>query len=228
MDEMETAGTVRPRRRIRWRRWLAAGGVATVAAICLTAWANAAARRAAEGRLFDEASQVTPGGVALVFGCNDRVKGRENLYFRYRMESAAALWQAGKVRGLIVSGDNRHHGYNEAHLMRDALVARGVPADHIVCDYAGLSTLDSVVRVGEIFGVDRVVFVSQRFQNERAAYLARAHGIEFQGVNARDVSGSGGVRTKVREVGARVKMWADVHVLKSRPRHLGAPETLPF
>ena len=41
------------------------------------------------------------------------------------------------------------------------------------------------------------------------------------------VEGRGGLKTKVREAGARVKMWLDVHLLKTRPKHLGEPVSLP-
>ena len=188
---------------------------------------NAAAASAGRGRLFDDPQQVEAGRVGLVFGCHDRYQGRENLYFRYRIDAAEALWKAGKLRGLIVSGDNSRIDYNEPETMRRALIGRGIPADRIVCDYAGLRTLDSVVRAKEVFGVTTVTLISQRFQNERAAFLARANGMTVGGLNARDVEGRGGLKTKVREAGARVKMWLDVHALKTRPKHLGKPVSLP-
>ncbi|TAF25417.1 MAG: vancomycin high temperature exclusion protein [Verrucomicrobia bacterium] len=214
-----------------WRQWLKRSLVVGLglfaAGIAFIAWANFAATRVGRGCLFDDPSEVPGGGIGLVFGCDPWVQGRENLYFRYRIDAAEALWKAGKLRGLIVSGDNRSRHYNEPDKMRRALVARGVPADRIVCDYAGLRTLDSVVRAKEIFGVERITFISQRFQNERAAFLARASGMESAGFNARDVAGQGGFKTKLREIGARVKMWLDVHVLATRPRHLGERIELP-
>jgi SanA protein len=36
-----------------------------------------------------------------------------------------------------------------------------------------------------------------------------------------------GLRTKVREIGARVKMWLDVHFLKTHPSYLGKKVELP-
>jgi SanA protein len=191
------------------------------------AWTHAAAVRAGRGVLHDDPGQLAAGGVGLVFGCNDRFQDRENLYFRYRIDAAEILWKAGKLRGLIVSGDNRSHAYNEPEIMRRALIARGVPADRIVCDYAGLRTLDSVVRAKEVFGVSEVTLISQRFQNERAAFVGRANGMTVRGFNARDVEGRGGFKTKAREVAARVNMWLDVHLLRTRPRHLGDPIPLP-
>ncbi len=188
---------------------------------------NFAALMAARGRLFENAGAVPPGRVGLVFGTDDKIGGRENLYFRYRIDAAAELWKAGKLRCMIVSGDNRTKHYNEPLQMRRSLIDAGVPADRIVCDYAGLRTLDSVVRAKEIFGVERVVFITQRFQNERAIYLARANGMDAVGFNAKDVEGQSGWKTRLREVGARVKMWLDVRVLGTRPRYLGKREELP-
>lgn len=206
-----------------WRSALALGLLGALA----LGFAYVSPAVASRGRLFKDPSAVPAGRVGLVFGCTDRVDGRENLYFRYRIEAAVKLWQAGKIRCLIVSGDNRERYYNEPETMRRALIAQGVPAERIVKDYAGLRTLDSVVRAKEVFDAGEVVFISQRFQNERAIYLARANGIDAVGFNARDVPAHGGWKTKLREVGARVKMWLDVHVLGTRPRHLGPRVALP-
>jgi SanA protein len=65
--------------------------------------------------------------VGLVFGCNDKFGDRDNLYFIYRMDAVAELWHAGKLRGVIISGDNSVAHYNEPKKMRQALVERGVP-----------------------------------------------------------------------------------------------------
>lgn len=210
--------------RHRWLAWplvllLVAGGF--VAAV------DNSARWSSRGRLFDAVDEVPATKVGLVFGTTDRVNGRENLYFKYRIDAAVELWNAGKIRLILVSGDNRTPQYNEPMKMRQALIDRGVPKDRIVCDYAGLRTLDSVVRAKEIFGADSLVFISQRFQNERAIYLADANGMRTYGYNARDVTSAAGKKTRLREVGARFKMWLDIHILKTQPRHLGEREPLP-
>jgi len=221
LDMPEKENKLRKRR----RRWVLALLVGLP--LLAVAWPNLAALVAAHGRLFERAGEVPPGRVGLVFGCDDKIGGRENLYFRYRIEAAAELWKTGRLRCIIVSGDNRTKHYNEPLRMRQALIDKGVPADRIVCDYAGLRTFDSVIRAKEIFGAAKVVFISQRFQNERAIYIARAHGLDAVGFNARDVEGQGGLKTRLREVGARVKMWLDVNILNTRPRYLGKKEKLP-
>ncbi len=206
-------------------KWLRRAGLALLGlpltAVLAIAWANIAASWAARGRTFDSVAATPSSEVGLVFGTSDRTKGRENLYFKHRVEAAAALWHAGKIRTLILSGDNRAHDYNEPEKMKRALLKLGVPAQKIVCDYAGLRTLDSVVRAKKIFGLHSILFISQRFQNERAIYIAKAHGLEAIGHNARDVDARTGIKTRIREIGARVKMWLDVNILDTAPKHLG-------
>lgn len=214
-----------------WKRWLkrflVAIGIVALLAAAFIGWANYAAVHASRGKLFDDVGKIPASRVGLVFGTTDRFQDRENLYFRYRIDAAEKLWRAGKIKVILVSGDNREKYYNEPEKMRRALVDRGIPADRIACDYAGLRTLDSVVRAKEIFGLSEAIFISQRFHNERAVYLAQANGMKVTGFNAQDVATRGGLRTKFREVGARVKMWLDVRVLGTRPKHLGEKESLP-
>lgn len=190
-------------------------------------YANHAATRAGEGILFDDIADVPHRKAGLVFGCSEKLGERDNLYFKYRITAAAELWKAGKVDFLIVSGDNREKYYNEPVAMRKALVKAGVPFDKIVCDYAGLRTLDSVVRAKKIFGLTELTFVSQKFQNERAAYIAQANDMDVVGYNAQDVKGYAARKTEDREVLARVKMWLDVNITDKQPRHLGDPEPVP-
>ena len=214
-----------------WKRWLKriflVAGAVILSGLLFVAWANYAAMHASRGKLFDDVGEIPESRVGLVFGTTDRFQDRENLYFRYRIDAAEKLWRAGKIEIILVSGDNREKNYNEPEKMRRALVLRGIPEDRITCDYAGLRTLDSVVRAKEIFGLNEAIFISQRFHNERAIYLAQANGMKVTGFNARDVATRGGLKTRIREVGARVKMWLDVRVLGTRPKHLGEKEWLP-
>lgn len=193
-----------------------------------TVYANCATAKAGEGKVFDDLDKVPEGRVALVFGCSAKLGTRTNMYFYHRIEAAADLWNAGKVSGFIVSGDNRWDSYNEPEDVKQALIARGVPADKIVCDFAGLRTFDSVVRAKEVFGLNEVVFVSQRFQNERAQYMASQCGLNAVSYVAKDVTSSGGRKTKLREILARPKMVLDFHLLGTKPKHLGQKEKLPF
>ena len=214
-----------------WPKWLHTilwcAGALVALGLWIIVYANLTASWAARGKIYEDIDDVPKFKVALVFGTTDRINGHENPYYRYRIDAAVALWEAGKIETLIVSGDNRTPYYNEPEKMRRSLVERGIPNDRIVCDYAGLRTLDSVVRAKKIFGADPVLFISQRFHDQRAIYLARAHGLKAHGFAARDVEGLAGFNMRLREIGARVKMWLDVNFLDTQPRHLGDKEEMP-
>ena len=170
----------------------------------------------------DTADQLPARKVGLVLGCSPRLgNGAQNWFFIHRMEAAAELFQSGKVDYLLVSGDNRLRTYDEPTEMKSALLARGVPAAKIICDYAGLTTLDSVVRAKAVFAQDSLIIVSQRFHNERAIYLARAYGVDAIGYNAPEVPIVSAPRTYLREVLSRQRAWLDANILRRQPRHLG-------
>ncbi len=167
--------------------------------------------------------------VVLVLGCARRLgPGRDNFYFTGRMQGAEELWKSGRVRCFIVSGDNRRHDYNEPDDMKAELVRRGVPADRIVCDYAGLRTYDSVLRAQRIFGAEKLVILSQPGHARRAVAIARSLGIEARGYDAplAPLSYRSWFRQACRERAARVAMLGDI-ILGHDPKHLGDPVPLP-
>ncbi len=145
---------------------------------------------------------------------------RSNPYYYFRIEAAARLYHAGKIKRILVSGDNRHKSYNEPDMMKDDLVKAGVPAHHIYCDYAGFRTLDSMVRAKKVFGLHTFTVISQRFHNERAICLARWQGIDAIGYNAKDVSLKRGKYVQLREAFARCKMILDM-IINKQPHFLG-------
>lgn len=160
--------------------------------------------------------------VALVLGCSPVLSsGAPNWYFENRIAAAAAVFRAQKVDYLLVSGDNHVSTYDEPTAMKQALVRLGVPEDRIVMDYAGFSTLDSIVRARKVFGLSEFCVITQRDHALRAIYIARANGIDVVGFPARDVSTLRGLRTRFRESLARVRTLLDVHVLGRKPHFLG-------
>ena len=159
--------------------------------------------------------------VALVLGTSQFLKnGSTNLYFKFRIDAVMDLWNKGKIEYILVSGDNGSKAYDEPTAMRDALVKRGVPLNRIVLDYAGFRTLDSMVRAKKVFGQSDLIIVSQQFHVERALMIAGFSGVEAFGYNAVDVEVYSGLRTKVREYLARIKLWIDF-IFGVDPKYLG-------
>lgn len=184
--------------------------------------------RAASGRLYDSVKEVPGQRVALLLGCVKTLgNGWSNPFFTARIQATAELYKAGKIKTVIVSGDNHRQGYDEPTDMKQALIEAGVPEAKITCDYAGFRTLDSVARAKKIFGRSQILIISQRFHNERALYLAKCYGIDAIAFNAKDVLFESAVKTYIREVFARVKAVLDMHVLHTQPKFYGSPVKLP-
>jgi SanA protein len=209
----------------RWGLWVAVLAALGVGLIFGCEWRIAAV---AEGRCVNEVKALPEarGGGVGHFGAIGGWQGQSVLPATHG--GGAALFKAGKVKALIVSGDNGTQGYDEPTEMKRVLVQMGVPEAKIVCDYAGFRTLDSVVRAKEVFGQQRVIFVSQRFHNARAIYLARAFGIDAWGLNAKDVPVTLSVKTFLREKLACVKAVLDVNVLGTQPKFLGEKVAVPL
>jgi SanA protein len=178
--------------------------------------------RAAKDKTYSNVSLVPHRRVGLVLGCPKRVFGGwSNPYFENRIAAAAELYRHRKVDYLVVSGDNHVQGYDEPTDMKNALMNKGVPADRVYLDYAGFRTLDSVVRVKEIFGQDRVTIISQEFHNQRAIFLADHHAIDAIGFNAAEVDLRYGLKTVCREQFAKLKAVLDVYLFHKQPHFLG-------
>jgi len=181
--------------------------------------------RNATGRIYDSVDSIPYRKVALVLGTNPLTSktGKENRYFRYRIEKAAELYHAGKASYLLVSGDNCKDSYNEPEAMRDSLIAHNVPDSVIVLDYAGFRTLDSVVRCKEVFGEDTITIVSQEYHNERAIYIADVRGVNAIAINAKDAKvWKYPPRRILREWISRTKLFID-ELTDKQPHFLGEP-----
>lgn len=196
--------------------WLALA-CAVVALVCDTI-----VRHNTNGRAYDDINSLPHNKVGLLLGTSPLDKqGNTNYYFIYRIDAAEQLIKSGKIDYILVSGDNSSVGYDEPTWMRDSLVGRGVPEDRIVLDFAGLRTLDSVVRAKEVFGQDSITIISQLFHNERALYLADHNGINAIAYNAKDVTlWHKWLKIHIREYLARVKMMIDLAINK-QPHFLG-------
>lgn len=156
---------------------LLALGLGALAAYSPWLWVSAQS----SGRVHELAA--APGApVALVLGAGLNPDGTPSAFLAGRLDVAKALFDTGRARVLLVSGDNRYVSYDEPTAMRDYLVARGVPAERIVRDFAGRDTYDSCARAKRIFGVDRALVVSQAYHLPRAVATCRAVGIDAEGV----------------------------------------------
>ena len=167
------------------------------------------------GKVFFDIHTLPSTDVGLVLGTSKYVaRGKENLFFKYRMEASALLYKEGKVKYLILSGNKEAETYDEPKAMKQALTKLGIPEDVMLLDTAGYRTYDSVVRCREVYGQERVTVISQNFHNARALYLADHEGLDAIGFAAQDVPDGYSLKTLLREYLARPKAILDVYVLK--------------
>ncbi len=194
----------------RWPRLSKAALVGTATLVALIGLANAYVLLSTEGEATSEVADVTPAEVAIVPGALVKPNGKMSAMLADRVRQATALWRAGKVKRILVSGDHHTWAYDEPDTMRKALVSAGVPPRVIFEDHAGFDTWATMVRARGIFGVKDAVVVTQGFHMPRALYLADAAGIDATGLTA-DLHqwGFQGRKSSVREVLARVKAIAD-------------------
>ncbi|WP_443079280.1 SanA/YdcF family protein [Streptomyces sp. NBC_01498] len=197
-------------------------GVRVVVLGCVLALVPATWMRMTADARVRTAADVPAREVAVVFGAGLR-DGAPTPYLAHRLDAAAALYESGKVRVVLVTGDNSREEYDEPDAMRAYLTARGVPDGRIVSDFAGFDTWDSCVRARKIFGVERAVLVTQDFHVRRAVALCRAAGVDSYGVGVaerRDVTWYYG---GVRELAAAGKAALDA-LTRPDPHFLGPAE----
>lgn len=180
-----------------------------------------------EDKVYSDLSRLPDHRVALVLGTSHRsVGGGPNPFFQNRIKTAADLYRMGKIDHFILSGDNRTKFYNEPIEMQKALIREGVPASAITLDFAGLRTLDSVVRCKEIFGQSRITIITQSFHSYRALFISEYYNIDAVAMVAEDPDLDRTFKVRIREYLARTVAVMDLYIFKTTPRHLGEKEKI--
>jgi SanA protein len=202
----------------RWTKRFFLLGISILSAVLL---ANYAVNRSARNLVHDSIKDTPAKKVGLLLGTGKFLRNRHiNLFYKYRIDATIALYKAGKIKYILISGDNSRKGYDEPTNMKEDLIAAGIPETVIYLDYAGFRTLDSIVRCKKVFSERDILVISQQFHNERALYIATANDMTAEGFNAKSVSKRYGAKTYIREYLARTKMFLDLLFGKD-PKFLG-------
>ena len=182
--------------------------------ILIIALCNMTIIQYSKGRVYNNVKEIPYKEVGLLLGTSPTtINGWTNIYYTYRIDAAVKLYKAKKISRILISGDGKEKSYDEPKYMRRDLIKRGIPANKITLDKKGLRTYDSVINAKETFGLSNFTVISQRFQNERAIYLAGHNDIDAIGYNAKDApnqKGKSAVKVRIREVFAKVKVFMDL------------------
>lgn len=176
--------------------------------------------QASRGRISESSSHAPARTVAIVLGALVYRSGRLSETVEDRVACGLALYQNGKVRRVLVSGDHGRKDYDEVNAMGAALLRGGVRREHLFLDHAGFRTLDSMDRARRVFGVRDAIICSQRFHLPRSVYLARRLGIDAVGVVSDRRRYRGELYNNVREPLARAAAVLDI-ALGREARFLG-------
>lgn len=206
-----------------WRKglWLGVGALILVAlaAVLANLWVCRLARR-----FIVPAGEVKRAQTAIVLGAYVYgTPGRLSPVLQDRVDAAIALFEAGLVDTLLMSGDHGQDDYDEVNWMRIYAEQKGVPTSKIFLDHAGFNTYDTMVRARRVFQVESAVVVTNRFHLDRAVFLARSQGIQVQGVVADKRGYEDAAYNEQREFAARCKAVLNVYLLRPDPAFLGQP-----
>lgn len=122
-----------------------------------------------------------------------------------RLKEGITLYKQGTTKKIIMSGDHSREDYDEVKIMKEYAESEGVPSEDIFMDHAGFSSYDSVYRAKEIFGVQKMIIVTQKYHLYRSLYIAKKLGIEAYGIESNLRTYPGQVFREIREILARDK-----------------------
>lgn len=124
-----------------------------------------------------------------------------------RLDVAADLYDNNVARKILLTGDgdNSQEYYDEISAMLAYIKEKGIPDEDIFCDHKGYSTIESMVRAKQVFGIDRAIVVSQTFHLPRAIYIGQKTDMKTRGIASDQVGPSTLSSGKFED--EKVKMW---------------------
>lgn len=183
---------------------IAIGAVVVVAAV--VGVTNAVVLKTGGDRIVSaDVAAASDAQCILVLGASVLPDGTPSGILQDRIDRGIELYFAGAAPKIIMSGDNGTESYNEVLAMKNYAIAKGVPSEDIFCDHAGFSTYESMYRAKHVFGVERMIVVTQTYHLYRALYAANGLGVDAVGVESDLHSYGGQPMFDLREVPARTK-----------------------
>ncbi len=155
--------------------------------------------------------------VAIVLGAKVWDGGVPSFVLEDRIITAVELYKAGKVKKLLMSGDNPTKEYDEPTAMKNYAIKLGVPENDIVLDFAGRRTYDTCWRAKNIFGVEKAIMVSQEFHLPRSIYLCQNLGVDAVGVTSNLRKYEGEDYWAFREFFGVASAWFEMNFIPFEP-----------
>jgi SanA protein len=197
--------------------FLAAAGFLTTLII------NIAMIKSMEKYIYNDIDQIPSRTTVMVLGAQIRGQTLSPI-LKDRVDTGIEMIETGKGHKLLLTGDSGQMYYDETNAMRLYVLANAPDILHedIFMDHAGFSTWDSMYRAREIFEVNDLLIVTQKYHISRAVCMARSLGIDAVGfaVDEEHFMGKNLQAWRTREYLARIKAVYSI-VFKIKPRVLG-------
>jgi SanA protein len=182
---------------------------------------NYSVKKASEKFIYSNSKDLPNEYTAIVLGALVSKTGHLSDFLQDRLDAAIDLYNQGKIKRFLLSGDHGYVDYDEVNAMRFYLIDKGINTEDIFLDHAGFDTYNSMIRAKKIFQVQDAIIVSQRFHLPRAVYIARKLGLNAYGYVADKKVYNSHLRLSIREYLANVKAFVEIMISKN-PRFLGS------
>ena len=187
------------------------------AAIVFVAFANVWVIGSTRKQVRTDINEIKGPAILLLLGTSHKTTaGDDNQFYQQRITTARRLYAAGLVSRIILSGDHQTPYYNEPLVMRNSLVGLGVPDSILYADDGGIRTLDSIIRGKELFGIDEMVIITQRFHAYRALFISNYYQIKAIAI-VPDADNKPVFSVLLREFFARPLAVLDLYLWHRRP-----------
>ena len=181
---------------------------------------NARVKSQAVGKFQTTMTEIpieTPPRIAVVFGAKVRENGEPSDALYDRIITAVELYRAGRVKKILMSGDNPTENYDEPTAMKATAVKLGVPENAVILDFAGRRTYDTCFRAKEIFAIQKAIVVTQEFHQARTLYLCNNLGVDSIGITANRRKYQSESYWAWREFFSTASAWFEVNILSFQP-----------
>ena len=172
--------------------------------------------------IYKNADKIPQHEFGIVLGAGILSNGTPGTFLKQRLNDAVTLYEKGKIKKILLSGDNGQSSYDEISVMNNYLVSKGVPQQIIFGDYAGFDTYSTMYRAQHVFGIKSATVITQKFHLPRSVFLSKQNGMKTSGFST---SSRGNRKYFFREWLATVKSFFDISVNRKPKFHSGKVDT---
>ncbi|NLG57185.1 MAG: YdcF family protein [Clostridiales bacterium] len=137
--------------------------------------------------IYREHTLPRPGSVdaMIVLGAQVNPDGTPSVQLEWRLTKALEVYQTKRTPIVVTGAQGADEPRTEASVMREWLIARGVPPEDIRMDESSMNTRENIANAMQYLpGVKDVLIVTSDYHLPRAMQIARDQGLNPSGVGS--------------------------------------------